>query len=114
MCIRDSFSVGQFLEAHAHSSRLALKAAIKSNSFILLQNYIMSSNAVGFEIGIGLDESDLDGLIKKPLALNKVNTISVQLIQLRGRTLSVAAAKFAEQIGAAFMAMSGEKVDGPH
>ena len=74
----------------------------------------LSSDAVGFEIGIGLDESDLDGLIKKPLALNKVNTISVQLIQLRGRTLSVAAAKFAEQIGAAFMAMSGEKVDGPH
>ena len=69
---------------------------------------------LGFEIGIGLNESDLDGLIKKPLALNKVNTISVQLIQLRGRTLSVAAAKFAEQIGAAFMAMSGEKVDGPH
>jgi DNA-binding transcriptional LysR family regulator len=109
-----SFSVGQFLEAQAHSSRLSLKATINSNSFILLQNYIMSSDAVGFEIGIGLDESDLDGLIKKPLALNKVNTISVQLVQLRGRTLSVAAAKFAEQIGAAFMAMSEEKVDGSH
>jgi len=107
-----SFSVGQLLEAQAHASRLSLKPVMKSNSFILLQNYIMSSNAVGFEIEIGLGESDLNGLVKKPLAVNKLNRISVQLIQLRGRTLSVAAAKFAEQIGAVFMAMSEEKTDG--
>ncbi len=109
-----SFSVGQHLGAQAHSSRLSLKPVIKSNSFILLQNYIMNSNAVGFEIEIGLGESDLSGLVKRPLTLNKLNKISVQLIQLRGRTLSVAAAKFAEQIGAVFMAMSGENGDGIH
>ena len=109
-----SFSVGQHLEAQAHSSRLSLKPAIKSNSFILLQNYIMNSNAVGFEIEIGLSENDLNGLVKRPLTLNKLNKISVQLIQLRGRTLSVAAAKFAEQIGAVFMAMSVENGDVIH
>ena len=109
-----SFSVGQHLGAQAHSSRLSLKPVIKSNSFILLQNYIMNSNAVGFEIEIGLSESDLNGLVKRPLTLNKLNKISVQLIQLRGRTLSVAAAKFAEQIGAVFMAMSVENGDVIH
>ena len=109
-----SFSVGQHLGAQAHSSRLSLKPVIKSNSFILLQNYIMNSNAVGFEIEIGLGESDLNGLVKRPLTLNKLNKISVQLIQLRGRTLSVAAAKFAEQIGAVFMAMSVENGDVIH
>ena len=109
-----SFSVGQHLEAQAHSSRLSLKPVIKSNSFILLQNYIMNSNAVGFEIEIGLSENDLNGLVKRPLTLNKLNKISVQLIQLRGRTLSVAAAKFAEQIGAVFMAMSVENGDVIH
>ena len=60
---------------------------MKSNSFILLQNYIMSSNVVGFEIEIGLGENELNGLVKKPLDVNKLNKISVQLIQLRGRTL---------------------------
>ena len=109
-----SFSVGQHLEAQAHSSRLSLKPVIKSNSFILLQNYIMNSNAVGFEIEIGLSGNDLDGLVKRPRTLNKLNKISVQLIQLRGRTLSVAAAKFAEQIGAVFMAMSVENGDVIH
>ena len=109
-----SFSVGQHLGAQAHSSRLSLKPVIKSNSFILLQNYIMNSNAVGFEIEIGLSENDLNGLVKRPLTLNKFNKISVQLIQLRGRTLSVAAAKFAEQIGAVFMAMSVENGDVIH
>ena len=109
-----SFSVGQHLGAQAHSSRLSLKPVIKSNSFILLQNYIMNSNAVGFEIEIGLSENDLNGLVKRPLTLNKLNKISVQLIQLRGRTLSVAAAKFAEQIGAVFMAMSVENGDVIH
>ena len=109
-----SFSVGQHLGAQAHSSRLSLKPVIKSNSFILLQNYIMNSNAVGFEIEIGLSDNDLNGLVKRPLTLNKLNKISVQLIQLRGRTLSVAAAKFAEQIGAVFMAMSVENGDVIH
>ena len=107
-----SFSVGQLLEAQAHRSRISLKPVMKSNSFILLQSYIMSSNAVGFEIEIGLGENELNGLVKKPLDVNKLNKISVQLIQLRGRTLSVAAAKFAEQIGAVFMAMSEEKPEG--
>ena len=97
-----SFSVGQILEAHAYSSRLSLRPAMKSNSFIMLQNYILSSNAVGFEIEIGLAEDDEYGLVKKPIVLNNVSKISVQLIQLRGRTLPVAAAKFAQQIGAAF------------
>ena len=67
---------------------------------------------MGFEIEIGLGENELNGLVKKPLDVNKLNKISVQLIQLRGRTLSVAAAKFAEQIGAVFMAMSEEKPEG--
>ena len=52
---------------------------MKSNSFILLQNYIMSSNAVGFEIEIGLGENELNGLVKKPLDVNKLNKISVCL-----------------------------------
>ncbi|MEM1040978.1 MAG: LysR family transcriptional regulator, partial [Pseudomonadota bacterium] len=97
-----SYSVGQILDAQAHRSRLTLHPVMKSNSFILLQNYILSSNAVGFEIEIGLAEDNPYGLVKKPLTLNNASKISVQLIQLRGRTLSVAAAKFAEQVSAAF------------
>lgn len=97
-----SFSLGQLLEAQAHSSRISLHPVMKSNSFIFLQNYILNSNAVGFEIEIGLGEDVANSLIKKPIALKKTNKISVQLIQLRGRTLPVAAAKFARQVSASF------------
>lgn len=97
-----SYSVGQLLDIQAHRSRVSLRPAMKSNSFILLQNYILSSKAIGFEIEIGLAEDDMQGLLKKPLILNSASNISVQLIQLRGRTLPVAAAKFAEQVSAAF------------
>ena len=106
-----SYSVGQILEAHAHNTRLSLHAAIKSNSFILLQNYILISNAVGFEIEIGLTDDEASGLVKRPIFLNSTNKISVQLIQLRGRTLPVAAAKFAQQISLAFDQMADNKTD---
>ena len=104
-----SFSIGQILEAHAYSSRVPLNPVIKSNSFILLQNYILNSNAVGFEIEIGLADDDANGLVKKPLILNSSNKIAIQLIQLRGRTLPVAAAKFAQQISLAFNQMEENK-----
>ena len=106
-----SFSIGQILEAHAYSARLPLNAVIKSNSFILLHNYILNSNAVGFEIEIGLADDDANGLVKTPLVLNSSNKIAVQLIQLRGRTLPVAAAKFAQQISLAFNQMEENKTN---
>ena len=97
-----SYSVGRLLETHVQRSRFPLRPTMKSNSFILLQNYILNSEAIGFEIQIGLSESDDKGLVKKPIAINNAAKISVQLIQLRGRTLPVAAAKFAQQISVAF------------
>ena len=106
-----SYSVGHILEAHAHSSRLPLHAAVKSNSFIFLQNYILNSNAVGFEIEIGLTDDETSGLVKKPIFFNNANKIAVQLIQLRGRTLPVAAAKFAQQISLAFDQMEENKTN---
>ena len=55
---------------------------MKSNSFILLQNYILNSEAIGFEIQIGLSDSDDQGLVKRPIAINDAAKTSVQLIQL--------------------------------
>ena len=104
-----SFSLGQILEAHAHSSGISLHPVMKSNSFIFLQNYILNSNAVGFEIEIGLAEDVANGLVKKPIALKNANKISIQLIQLSGRTLPVAAAKFAQQVSASFDQMEKRK-----
>lgn len=103
-----SFSVGQLLDAQAHRSRLSLRPVMKSNSFILLQNYILSSNAVGFEIEIGLVDDNPYGLVKRPLKISSASKISVQLIQLSGRTLPVAAAKFAEQVSAVFDQMAAK------
>ena len=104
-----SYSVGRLLETHVQRSRLPLRPAMKSNSFILLQNYILNSEAIGFEIQIGLSDSDDQGLVKRPIAINDAAKTSVQLIQLRGRTLPVAAAKFAEQISVVFDQMDEDK-----
>ncbi|MBE88946.1 MAG: hypothetical protein CMM76_05820 [Rhodospirillaceae bacterium] len=97
-----SFSIGKILDSQAQLSRLSLRPYLKSNSFILLQNYILNSDAVGFEIEIGLSENDPHGLVRRPLILNAPRKMSVQLIKLRGRNLSVAAAKFVEQVASAF------------
>ena len=100
-----SFSIGKILDTQAQLSRLSLRPRLKSNSFILIQNFILSSDAVGFEIEIGLSEDDPNGIVKRPLKINTPRKISVQLIKLRGRNLPNAAAKFAEQVATAF----GEK-----
>ena len=100
-----SFSIGKILDTQAQLSRLSLRPRLKSNSFILIQNFILSSDAVGFEIEIGLSEDDPNGIVKRPLKINTPRKISVQLIKLRGRNLPNAAAKFAEQVASAF----GEK-----
>ena len=100
-----SFSIGKILDTQAQLSRPSLRPRLKSNSFILIQNYILSSDAVGFEIEIGLSKDDPNGIVKRPLKINTPRKISVQLIKLRGRNLPNAAAKFAEQVASAF----GEK-----
>ena len=77
----------------------------------LLQNYILNSDAVGFEIEIGLSENDPHGLVRRPLILNAPRKMSVQLIKLRGRNLSVAAAKFVEQVASVFNLDAGDSVN---
>lgn len=72
---------------------------IQSNSFEFLKNYVRYSDALSFQIPIGLHEETLSG----DLRLRQIDTkdLSPNLLffgQRAGRTLPVASARFADQV----------------
>ncbi|MEP2979667.1 MAG: LysR family transcriptional regulator [Lentilitoribacter sp.] len=103
-----SYAIRNMLDAEARRSNIVLRPAIETDSYILLHNYILSGNALGFEIEIGLPEQLPEGLLRRRLDLTVSNERSVHLAQLRGRTLPVSAAKFAEQVNAEFQRIGSD------
>lgn len=75
---------------------------IESNSFEFLRNYVRLEDAITFQIEIGAPESlrQRDGLIARPVDGRDIAPARFAMGQLNGRSLSVAAAKFAEQLAA--------------
>lgn len=106
-----SHSIRNLVDAEANRANLQLKPTIETDSYILLQNFISNGNAIGFEIEIGLPDDLPDGLIKHPLQLNLKSEKFVHLSQLRGRTLPVSAAKFAEQVNIEFQRLENRQLN---
>jgi DNA-binding transcriptional LysR family regulator len=75
-----------------HFSMLA-----ESNSFEMLRGLVFSCNMISFQIEIGAPSGDLGmGLTGRPVDVRDLPTADLVLCQLRGRSLPVAAATFAE------------------
>lgn len=97
-----SSSVRSMLDQFARKTRLELHPVLETDSYILLHNFVSVSRAIGFEIDIGHSDKLQQGIIKRPLKFPSTNRPFISLSQLRGRTLPVSAAKFAEQISSFF------------
>ncbi len=82
--------------------RNALRAApvIESNSFEFLRNYVRFERAITFQIQVGTpnDLRERHGLIAKAIDPRDIRPAALIMAQLRGRALSVAAAKFADEL----------------
>lgn len=72
-------------------------ARLESGSIEFLRNYVLKEHLVSFQIAVGIPPQ-APGLLARPIDPRDIAPIAVVLGQSRGRTLSVAAAKFVDQL----------------
>ncbi|WP_375460293.1 LysR family transcriptional regulator [uncultured Enterovirga sp.] len=92
-----SLAIRHHLEAAAVRADLAWSIALESGSLELLRNYVRREHAVSFQIPSGIP-ADRRGLHARPIDGRDLAPVLIVLGHLRGRRLSIAAAKFADQI----------------
>ena len=93
-----AYGVRHLLELAATRRGQTLRAAVETESFELIRHYVTEENAIGFQIPIGLSERQQDAIEHRPLTEKDVPAGRLLLGQMKGRTLPVASAKFAQQI----------------
>ena len=93
------YGVRYLLDKVLQGSALKLKPAIESDSFEFLRNSVSSSDLIAFEIEINqpLSNHATNDLVRK-VPVEDVPSGQLYVGQLRGRTLPVAAAQFANQL----------------
>ncbi len=92
------YGVRALLEQAAARGSRALRPVVESDSFDFMRHYVRHENAVAFQIPIGLRVYPADGLAVRPLSQRDVPAGSLLLGQMRGRTLPVASARFAQEL----------------
>jgi len=93
------YGVRHLLDLARQRSMVELSVAIESDSFEFLRRYPKHEQLVAFHIPVGLPGTAPDeGIVTRPVDARDVPVGLLYLCQLRGRTLPVAAAKFAAQI----------------
>lgn len=110
LCLRDCLQYPVVLPAKSFGGRILLEEAIaktslvlepkiESNSFEFLKKYVLNEQAITFQIPIGLPrDGSEDDLVSREIRRTDINDGFLYLGQRRGRTLPVAAARFADQI----------------
>ncbi|HSF64200.1 MAG TPA: LysR family transcriptional regulator [Paracoccaceae bacterium] len=102
------YGVRHLIDLALVKSSVRLNVALDSDNFEFLRKYPAQERLISFQIPIGLPpEGGSDGLVSRPVDVRDVPEGRLYLCQLRGRTLPVAAAKFAAQIGRALDARYG-------
>lgn len=103
------YGVRHLIDTAMVGSSLKLEPAVESDSFEFLRNCAMSEDLISFEIVVGHASTNLDpNIVVRPLESGDVPAGLLYVGQLRGRTLPVAAAKFADQITNALLEIHGE------
>jgi DNA-binding transcriptional LysR family regulator len=99
--LRKSYGGRQLLEAAISRKGLPLKPVLESNSFELLRRYVLHEKVITFQTRIGAPFAENDDLVSRPVDLRDVAPGRLVLGQLRGRSLPVASAKFANSLAQA-------------
>jgi DNA-binding transcriptional LysR family regulator len=78
---------------------IRLRTVLESDNFDFLRRYPAQEQLISFQIPIGLpDDASAEGVTSRPVDTRDIPEGRLYLCQLKGRTLPVAAAKFAAQI----------------
>lgn len=99
-----AYGVRHLLELAAIRRGRTLTAAVESESFEMIRHYVTHEDSVGFQIPIGLKLDHDDAITHRPLSARDVTSGKLLLGQMKGRTLPVASAKFAQQLALALAA----------
>ena len=87
----------QILDEVTTRRDLRFNTLAESNSFEMLRGLVFRCNMISFQIEIGAPSGDLGmGLTGRPVDVRDLPTADLVLCQLRGRSLPIAAATFAE------------------
>lgn len=93
------FGVRHLLEIAARKISANLQPVVESDSFEFLNHHALSEKIISFQIPIGLPNTTQGiNLINRPIDTRDVALGAIFVGQLRGRNLSVAAARFANQM----------------
>lgn len=92
-----SLAIRHLLDAATVRAGLPVTTVLESGSLELLRNYVLREPVVSFQVPSGIP-ADQPGLHARPIDERDLPPIFVVLGHLRGRRLSVAAAKFADQV----------------
>lgn len=98
------YGVRHLMELAVRRTSLQLQPQLQSDSFEFLRYYARSENILSFQLPIGLaPNANDDGTVSRPIDVRDVPEGFLYFGQLRGRTLPVAAARFAQQMQDTFV-----------
>lgn len=92
-----SLAIRHLLESAIVRASLPVRVAVESDSFEVLRRYAAREHVVSFQIRAGIP-FESDNLVAREIDERDLPHAQVVLGQLRGRSLSVAASKFADQM----------------
>ena len=92
-----NYGVRKTLESLSDRLSTRMTPTMEADSYVLLQQYVARTQAIGFELKIGLPQVTSHELISRPLKYTQSQPGSLYLVHLKGRALPVAAARFAQQ-----------------
>lgn len=93
-----TYGVRHLIDQGLMRASFTLHPTVESDSFEFLRRYPVAEGLVSFQIPIGLPLPETEGLTWRPIDPRDVKPGQLFLGQLRGRSLPVAAAKFADQL----------------
>lgn len=93
------YAVRNVLETAADQLLTRLSPLVEADSYIFLRNFVVHTPAIAFELVIGVPPGKIDNsIVSIPVELPGAKVGSLHVAQLKGRTLSVAASRFANQL----------------
>lgn len=101
-----AYAVRHMLDQALAGGSRSLQPVIESDSFDFMRHYIEFEDALSFQIPVGLRLSNGDGLTSRPISTRDMPAGSLLLGQMKGRTLPIASARFAQSLIAAMEAFS--------
>ncbi len=100
-----AYALRRILQSYADRLSVQLEPSVEAESYILLRNFVAEGLAISFELKIGVPpERVSDRLASLPIKNTRQPLGVLQVVQLKERTLSVAAARFIQQITEALAA----------